>query len=194
MAFLPFFQVFLLHYVIGGDPTGLKLAVVNNEIKSYQDCFNSSLVTSIPLNDSCHLEKVSCRFLQEFSDFHVHKIFYKSIDEALQATKKDKLSAIIEFDSEFSKTLSFIDKNPDKIDEIDSKMIESSYIKIHMDNADMQMAYFVKFQIFSAYKNYTEKLMKSCGLSKTLKNFPMSFEKSFEGEMKDHQFPGMIIQ
>jgi hypothetical protein len=193
MALLPFLQVAIMDLVISTDPKGLKLAVVNNEISSYQECFNSSLITSLPLNDSCHLEKVSCRFLYEINDLHLSKVFYNSVGEALKNMKKEKFSAIIEFDSNFSQALTLIDSNSENLN--DDKLMKSSFINIHMDNADFSIANFVKFHLFSAYKNYTEKLMQSCGLSKNLRNFPMKFQQSFEdANIKDHQFPTLIIQ
>lgn len=52
-----------LHYAIGGRIRDLSLGVVNNELRSYEDCSNISLTTVKRQGFDCLLEKVSCRFI-----------------------------------------------------------------------------------------------------------------------------------
>lgn len=189
MCLLPFIQIYILNAVIGGDLKGLKIAIVDHEISGYQDCFNTSLVFAVPLNDSCHFEKVSCRFMAEINELDLTKVFYTSVEEALKDAKSQKFAAVLKFDSKYSKALTELDKNAE-----DSEVIDNSRIKVHMDNNDMLIVGFVKSKLLIAYRNYAEKLMESCGLSKRLLNLPMNFENSLDVNMKLFQVPGMIFQ
>lgn len=53
---------------IGGNPVGLSLGIVNEELNSYQDCLNNSLITVERHEDSCDYHKLSCRFLHHLND------------------------------------------------------------------------------------------------------------------------------
>lgn len=65
---IPLVGIIGLHYSIGGDPKGLTLGIVDEEIRSYQDCKNMSLQTFVKDNHDCHLHKISCRFIREIDD------------------------------------------------------------------------------------------------------------------------------
>lgn len=65
---IPLIGIIGLHYSIGGDPKGLTLGIVDEEIRSYKDCMNISLQTFVKDNHDCHLHKISCRFIKEIDD------------------------------------------------------------------------------------------------------------------------------
>lgn len=192
MILIPFIQVTLMSIVIGGDPKGLNIAVINHEIGSPQECLNFSLSMSQIVNGTCHQEKISCRFLNEIRDEHMTKMHYKSTEEALKDVKRLKLVAIIEFDSNFSNASNFLINFPEEANEVDPSFFKSSQIDIRLDVADMIVALFVKKELFFSYQSFSEKLMESCGLAKTLRNLPMNIEMVHQVEMKEHQMPGMI--
>lgn len=60
---------------MGGNITGLKLGVVNHEIKSIEECKNQSLITAEVKNFKCSLQKVSCNFFMEFEAAELVKFF-----------------------------------------------------------------------------------------------------------------------
>lgn len=53
---------------IGGNPVGLSLGIVNEELISYKDCLNNSLITATRHEESCDYHKLSCRFLNHLND------------------------------------------------------------------------------------------------------------------------------
>lgn len=64
----PWFQVVCFYAALGGDPKGLKLGIVSDELNSYEDCFNDSLITAFAHDIECDLHKISCRFITELHD------------------------------------------------------------------------------------------------------------------------------
>jgi hypothetical protein len=63
---LPILSCFNMFYGLGNRIKGLELGVVNEEISSITDCYNSSLKTFQVQNFDCRLTKVSCDFIREF--------------------------------------------------------------------------------------------------------------------------------
>ena len=71
---LPLLCFIIFHYSVGRDPIGLKIGIVNDEI-NYNDCFDKSLITTIAVhNKSCELNKISCRFINQFNDSIAEKV------------------------------------------------------------------------------------------------------------------------
>lgn len=65
---LPFFSIICMNYTIGGNVTGMVLGIVNNEVGSISECFNTSLVTAKTDNYECILDRVSCRFINQINE------------------------------------------------------------------------------------------------------------------------------
>lgn len=65
---LPFVGIVCLHNTIGGNPKGLMLGIVDEEITSLKECSNKSLKTFELEDYECYLNKVSCRFIDEIND------------------------------------------------------------------------------------------------------------------------------
>lgn len=86
---IPLVGIIGLHYSIGGDPKGLTLGIVDEEIRSYKDCMNMSLQTFVKDNHDCHLHKISCRFIKEIDDDVAVKV-----GQAKKVCKQKKTSAI----------------------------------------------------------------------------------------------------
>ena len=58
-------QCTCFYLAIGNNPRNLRIGVVNEELSSYEDCFNKSLKTTYLHDDVCELNKVSCRYLSK---------------------------------------------------------------------------------------------------------------------------------
>lgn len=59
----PVLQCTCFYLAIGDNPKNLKIGIVNDEVNHYEDCFNTSLITTYVHDDTCDLNKVSCRYL-----------------------------------------------------------------------------------------------------------------------------------
>jgi len=177
-------QTLVICYAVGGDPKGLKLGIVNYEVESYQDCFNNSLITTIAKEDSCALNKVSCRFITEIDDSVVKKTFYESFDEAFADAKKGKIIAVIEFSANFTESLSEVYSYGNAA--LDSS-IDRSRINVFMDHSNYQLMFYIEKQIYETYDNFAQSLLKDCNFNKRTGKLPIIFLDPIYGD-KDAEF------
>lgn len=70
---VPIIGCIALHYGIG-DKINVTLGIINNEVASLDECFNRSLITSEIQNFDCVVNKLSCRFINDFESDVVAKV------------------------------------------------------------------------------------------------------------------------
>jgi hypothetical protein len=186
------FQLLILDQVVGRDQKDLNIAIVNND-SSYQDCLNSSSLAPRITQNSCEFERLSCLFVDEIDGGKFNKTFYKSSEDAMKDVKKLKTVAIAEFNQNFSSGINYIITIPDDFDEFGLEHLENSYIHIKLDATESRISNYVKVEHFLAYKSFIEKVLKSCGLSKSLKSFGMKTELMFDINEKNIQLPVVMF-
>lgn len=187
-------QIIFFYLAIGGNPIGLKLGIVNREITSYDDCLNSSLITTFIHDDTCDLHKVSCRFLHEIDDAIAIKVFYRNYDEAYADAKKGRIIGIIDFEANFTESLN---EMRNSIEPVDNATRQNGKIKIALDQTNQQLTFFLQRKLYKAYKHYAETMLLDCNLPKKLDNFPIDFLTPIYGkedaDFKQSMAPGMIM-
>ena len=94
---LPVVQIILFCVSIGKDPTGLRLAIVNNEL-------NASSQPCIPTM-GCDLTLLSCRFLKHLEKRSVVYLPYDTDEEARHAVTKGWAWGAIMFPGNYSEAL-----------------------------------------------------------------------------------------
>jgi len=71
----PLLEITLFFLAIGGDPQGLKLAVVDEELGNFTDCTQYSLFNSITpvlhTDLTCDYHGLSCNYLNRINDTKV---------------------------------------------------------------------------------------------------------------------------
>jgi hypothetical protein len=189
---IPFGQILVMNQIIGGDPTDLSIAIVNQD-SSYQDCGKTPSQFDRVSNDSCYLKHISCRFINEIDDVNFKTFFYKSSEDAMKDVIKLKTAAILTFDRNFSNATNVLNNYLEEDEEIDGSFTDSGNIQVQLDFTDLRIAYFIKHKIYSAYKNFAGKMMETCGLSKSLKNLPVKIDLVNNVNTKDFQLPGVFI-
>lgn len=194
MAIVPILQIVFFYMAIGGNPIGLKLGVVDDEIMNYDECFNSSLITTFVHDDTCDLHKISCRFLHELNDSIAIKQYYKSYDEALADAKKGKIFGFMYFSRNFTESFNAVQEGGRFTDDGSA---ENSRIHIRMDQSDLQLTFFTQARLYQTYKQFTQHMMADCDLPIKLGTIPVSFEEpiygSFEADFKHSMAPPMIM-
>lgn len=194
MAIVPLLQIVFFYLAIGGNPIGLKLGVVNDEVMSFEDCFNSSLKTAIAHDDVCDLHKISCRFLSEFNDSLAIKQYYSSYDEAYEDARKGKIFGFLYFARNFTESLNEVQEASRGSDD---GSVDNSRIEIRMDQSDLQLTFFTQAKLYQTYKQFSENLMTDCKFSKNIGNIPVVFEEpvygSFDSDFKHSMAPPMIM-
>lgn len=191
---LPFVELYLFRFSIGGNPVGLKIGIVDDEILNHQECHVPGLINAYAEDHSCEVNLISCRFLEKLTDDVGEKVFYTAFDDAFQDAKKGKLSAIIYFDANFTESYDEIKKYPD---EADPQSWKNSVIKVYMDQTDLQIMTFLQTHIYDVYKSYSESILSDCKLPKNMEGIPIVFEKPIFGSLKSNfqhsMAPAMII-
>lgn len=181
MLFGPIIQLIFLYWGVGGNPNGLRLGIIDREIKAFDDCMNSSLTSVLRHNDTCDLRQVSCLFLEQLTDEIAIKVFYDSYEEAFLDAKRGKIIGFIEFPLTFSDSMA---------ETLQPNYNQSSRpndtISITMDQTNHQLTVFMQKNLYDAYKNFTEKISTSCGLSPKLHTFPMNFLEPIYGSYNDN--------
>lgn len=74
----PVLQCTCFYLAIGDNPKNLKIGIVNDEVDSYEDCLNTSLVTTYVHDYECDLNKVSCRYLSKIPPDLTKQVIVKS--------------------------------------------------------------------------------------------------------------------
>lgn len=194
MAIVPMLQVVFFYLAIGGNPIGLKLGVVDDEIMNYEECFNSSLITTFIHDDTCDLQKVSCRFIHELDDSIAIKQYYKTYDEAFTAAKKGQIIGFIYFARNFTESLNAVQEQGRFADDGSA---DNSRIQIRMDQSDLQLTFFLQARFYQLYKTFAQNMMADCQLPIKLGTIPISFEEpiygNFDNDFKNSMAPPMIM-
>lgn len=197
MVFLtcfPIFQLVCFYVAVGGNPIGLKLAIVNDEINNFSDCLNSSLVTANVGNDTCNLNQVSCRFINQINESVAIKYFYDSFEEAYADARKGKIMGVVYFAKNFTKSMEHV---RDEGRYAEQGSILNAEIQIYMDKSDQQLTFFLEKKLLQTYKEFAEQLMKDCEYPIKLGNIPMDFAKpiygSYDGIYTDYIAPGVVM-
>lgn len=194
LVFFPIFQLVCFYVAVGGNPIGLKVAIVDDEVSSFKDCSNTSLITTFVHDDTCDLHKVSCRFINQINDSVAIKLYYKTYEEAYADARKGKVMAVIYFANNFTESLMNI--RDDGRNSIPGSF-ESSEIQIYMDKSDQQLTFFLEKKLRQTYLEFAQDLMRDCEFPIKLGNVPMDFEKpiygSYDGLYTDYMAPGIVM-
>lgn len=194
LLFFPIFQLVCFYVAVGGNPIGLNIAIVNDEVPNFKDCSNSSLINTYHHENTCDLHKVSCRFINQINDSVAIKHFYDSFDGAYAAAKKGKVIGVLYFAKNFTEALTNI-RDAGK-DAPDVSFINSE-IQIFMDKSDQQLTFFLEKKLRQTYLEFAQSLMSDCGLPIKLGNIPIDFLEpiygSFDGVYTDYMAPGVVM-
>lgn len=194
MAIVPILQIVFFYLAIGGNPIGLKIGVVDDEIMNYQDCFNTSLITTFVHDDTCDLHKVSCRFLNDLNDSVAIKQYYKTYDEAYADAKKGKIIGFMYFAPNFTESLTAVQTTGRLTDDGSA---ENSRISIRMDQSDLQLTFFMQLRFYQTYKQFVQHLSTDCGFAAKVGTIPIVFEDpvygNYDADFKHSMAPPMIM-
>lgn len=100
MAFiigLPVIQIILFCISIGKDPIGLKVAIVNNELKNSTDMCIPTI--------GCDTSQLSCRFLDHLKNRSLIFLPYETEQEAEYAVQRGWAWGVVSFPANYSEAL-----------------------------------------------------------------------------------------
>lgn len=190
----PIFQLVCFYVAIGGNPIGLKLGIVDDELSNFNECWNSSLITTNIVNDTCDLNKISCRFINHINDSVAIKHYYDSFEKAYADAKRGKVIGVVYFARNFTESMKEL---RDEASFASDGSFDSSEIKIYMDKSDQQLTFFLEKKLLQTYKEFIEKLMGDCNYPIKAGNVPIDFLDpiygSFDGVYTDYIAPGVVM-
>lgn len=187
----PIVQVAVFFSAIGGDPTGLKMAVVNQEIGDCNGGINHGKIIYSMNDSTCDYVDLSCRFLHAFSPNITENEFYDDLNSAFDAVKHGKAVGVLFFGKKFSTSLQ------DRRDNLTSSLIDSSQIDVFLDMANRQIALHVEKKLYEIFFTTYENIMDECKISKKIAQLPVRFETPIFGSI-DQKYstfvaPGFLL-
>ncbi|XP_058807802.1 ABC transporter G family member 23 [Phymastichus coffea] len=179
---LPVVQIILFCLSIGHDPTGLKLAIVNNEL-------NNSMDPCTP-----DISMLSCWFLDHLKARQVVYLPYDYEEDAYGAVEKGWAWAAITFPSNYTEALMLRIMNGAEIDDM---TIEDADMRVVMDMSNQQIGQLLQRDLYMAFQNFTNDLMKALNYSEKIASIPMSFREPVYGPQEpnftDFAAPGVVL-
>ena len=178
--FIPIVQLVLFYYGLG-EPHGLKLAIVNDDVKNYQECFNSSWRVYTNENDNCQVERASCLLVDSLSKHFVAKQFFPSYEEAYHHFRHGGAIALLHIKQSFSESCNnYLQDGP----KLQSVLITDNDIEVHIDRTEWGLASDLSHQIIMAYEELPKSLLIACNISHSFLKSPYKNEKPIFGEWK----------
>lgn len=194
LSVVPVIQILFFYLAIGGNPIGLKIGIVDDEITDYSECKNSSLITTFVHDYMCDMSLISCRFLERIDSHVGDKRFFQTYDEAYSEARKGNIIAILHFSSNFSQSVQESIENKETRD-LGTRL--NRIISISMDQTNQQLTSFLRQQFFEIYQNYSRELMSDCEYPVELETVPLHLMKPIYGEydadFKQTMAPPMIM-
>ncbi|XP_066139703.1 ABC transporter G family member 20 isoform X1 [Euwallacea fornicatus] len=186
---LPVMQVILFCLAIGGDPTGLKIAIVNNEVgyinQTYQDC---------PFEEGCKFGNLSCRYTKAVNTSTITKLYYPDLDSAKSAVNRGEAWGAMYFTENFTDALvARIALGKDS----DEETLDQSEIRVWLDMSNQQIGIILQRDLQLTYQNFTKDLLRDCDQNEALAEVPISFKEPIYGSNQpsftDFVAPGVIL-
>ncbi|KAJ8686911.1 hypothetical protein QAD02_022705 [Eretmocerus hayati] len=183
---LPVVQIILFCLSIGKDPTGLRLAIVNNEL-------SSSMQSCIP-STGCNHSFLSCRYLAHLQKRHVVYLPYDTEDEAKKAVTKGWAWAAITFPQNYSGALQ---ERIGKSFDVENETIFESEMDVVMDMSNQQIGQLLQRDLYYSFREFSRDLAISCERNAKVGDIPISFNQPIYGPSEpnftDFAAPGVIL-
>ncbi|KAL0861157.1 hypothetical protein ABMA27_009649 [Loxostege sticticalis] len=182
---LPVMQVILFCLAIGRDPTELKLAIVNDDVRIIDgDC---------SFNSSCSMKNLSCRYLSHLTE-HTRQIYYPDREAALAAVREGDAWGVLYFNENYTDSLV---ARLALADTADNETISSSEIQVWLDMSNQQIGLMLNRDIQFSYRDFAKDLLETCNYNPKLGDIPIDFMDPIYGN-KDPSFtdfvaPGVIL-
>ncbi|XP_057368473.1 ABC transporter G family member 20-like [Daphnia carinata] len=181
---IPAFQAIVFNVTLGHEPTGLKIAIVNDELSSGDTCNYTT---------ACSYSMLSCRYLRYIKS-NIIQMPYGSISDALEAGKNGQVWGVIHFGHNFTQEFEIRQSVGDSAS---LENIIRSRISVNMDSSNQQIDIFIEKWLLEAFGDFFKDFMKACQYEPEAGYIPVVFLDPVYGE-KDTPFtefmaPGLII-
>ncbi|KAI8422912.1 hypothetical protein MSG28_014024 [Choristoneura fumiferana] len=183
---LPVMQVILFCLAIGRDPSGLRLAIVNNDVNVFEGY--------CPYNASCSMKNLSCRYLDHLKNGSIIKEYYNDLGSALDAVRDGDAWGAIYFNENYTDSLVARLALADTADE---ETIESSEVQVWLDMSNQQIGLMLNRDIQFSYRDFAKDLLQTCDYNPKVGDIPIDFKEPIYGDnnpsFTDFVAPGVIL-
>ncbi|XP_069695763.1 ABC transporter G family member 20-like [Periplaneta americana] len=191
----PVLELLAFFFAIGGEPQGIKLAVVNDELGNVTNCkeYSSHYPTKPILHEdqSCDYYGLSCNYLDRLNQT---KVYFEDMETALESVRRGISSGVLHFSSNFSKELH---KRQDEGKDASNTTIRLSELGVNLDMSNRQIALSVEKNLLETYLDFAADAMRTCNLSAKLAKIPMQFKDPVFGAVDQNytefMAPGLVI-
>ncbi|EFX79372.1 ABC protein, subfamily ABCH [Daphnia pulex] len=149
---MPPFLSTVFNATLGHDPTGLKLAIVNDELDPSQGRICSSNTTD------CTYSMLSCRYLHYIKD-KIIQVPYDNVSEALEAGRNGQVWGVIHFGHNFTKEFQI---RQEAGDSATLENIIRSRISVNIDSSNQVIYSSIEKWILEAFEDFYKNFMRSC--------------------------------
>uniref|UniRef100_A0A0N7ZJC7 ABC transporter G family member n=1 Tax=Daphnia magna TaxID=35525 RepID=A0A0N7ZJC7_9CRUS len=184
--FLPALQASLFNVTLGHEPTGLRMAIVNDELD-----VNQGRVCNYTMD--CEYSMLSCRYLRYIKD-NIIQVQYANVSDALEAGRKGQVWGVVHFSWNFSKEFEMRELNGDAADLAN---VIGSQIGINMDSSNQQIGLFIEKWLLDAFGDFVRDFRRACGNVPEAGLLPVAFLDPIYGQKStpftEFMAPGLII-
>ncbi|CAG9856407.1 unnamed protein product [Phyllotreta striolata] len=189
---LPGLQVFFFLIAVGKDPTNVPFGIVNEE-RTPDFCKHFSLNESVKRvgNWDCHIDSVSCRFVDFLNIPLIEEKFYDSSSEAMDDLEKGKINGFVRLHRNLSGLM-----ESRIVEGLDTDDLPDEEIQVFLDMSSLFVGGMLKSKIAERYEQFHEEIYKDCGYFPEIAKLPLKVEEYFYGD-KDEEFiifmtPGIV--
>ncbi|CAL8123233.1 unnamed protein product [Orchesella dallaii] len=193
LTLLPAFQLLTTGGVVGVEPKGTKIGVVNYEFLNWEaGCIKHR--EAIGSNDTCDLSMLSCGLIQHlYSSGYIAPIQVTSKEEALAAVKRGDIKGYIQIPVNYS---SFSIERAVMKHFASNESIDGSRVTMHMDLSDYITMFVALADLLKSFERFIEEIGERCDFSLKIVEFPVQFREpvygSLEGSAQTYVIPALI--
>ncbi|KAE8751826.1 ABC-transporter, subfamily H member 01 [Frankliniella occidentalis] len=206
----PVLEVGVFFTAIGGDPQGLQLSVVNEELYAmnlstcdeYSSLFGKPGSTYTGGTDddygqpvgNCSVRMLSCAFLGYLDHRMAHQVFYKEKGEALNVSRAGDSIGVLHFGPNFTE---WLEARRRYGSELTAEEVDQGEIPIWLDMSNRQLGTIMTKSIVDSYHAFSRDLLSTCHANPKIGEIPVHFEEPVYG-VENPNFavfaaPGIIL-
>uniref|UniRef100_A0A8D8X121 ABC transporter G family member 20 n=3 Tax=Cacopsylla melanoneura TaxID=428564 RepID=A0A8D8X121_9HEMI len=183
---LPVMQVILFCLAIGRDPTGLHLAIVNQEM--------DWATKACPVLSNCSFTHLSCRYLNSLPNDTIIKDYYPDAESAINAVRVGDAWGALYFTDNFTDALvarMVLGRDADE------ETLDQSEIRVWLDMSNQQIGLMLNRDLQLSYRDFAQNLLSTCDQNPKIADIPIQFKEPIYGSndpsFTDFVAPGVIL-
>ncbi|KAJ8920069.1 hypothetical protein NQ315_011723 [Exocentrus adspersus] len=190
----PIIQVTAFVICIGGDIKDIPLAIVNDETMTAHCPNFDPNGTAVPYDfGSCHFSNMSCRFLTHLDHPMITKVYYKSLEDAVDSVKHGKVVGVLYITENFTASA---EERIEKGKDVEQEVLDFSEIKVWLDMSNRQIGATLKYKLIDLYTDFQNAVFEDCRFVPGLGDLPVQVDYYF-GSKEDtftiFMTPGSLI-